>query len=632
MSFLLNTFVSPGTLYLFAKINQLVILLGIGGKWLNRIIRKLQKKSLVMQSFFGLEYLKIESEHAFTLNMNTKEIVARIKEGDSVALKALYEAYTPMMRNVCFAIVNEDEDTVNDLVQVAFIRAYYSLHQLRDASKFGEWIAAITKNVALKHLAQKQNREIVSFSSMIGEELEQDGAISSDSILAEKEILALIDQLPKGYAQVFKMSVIEGYSHQEIAEKLGIAPHSSSSQLSRAKTMLRRIINKRNMTAIALILISIPICRYLLRFKDTDKDDALVADVVKKRNVVKHSALKNKRSDKPNLASSKVKVEGNVNKTLPIIVDSLYKDSLCVCPDSVLNKWIAKAEKDTDLIDTIVNPYSKNGFYVVDNMHHVQRHKWQLLATGILGSDLAQSAYRMFLANDREDITDGPQPSGPKAFGTWEDYYQYLLQNEHANLSDKEKALMEIAQNNMNNINNNIKNNGKIVEHEHHDKPLTFGLSVRKPFGNNWSLQTGLQYSLLKSDFTLGEGTHYINRNQKIHYLGMPLQVSYKWLDIKKWSVYTSLGGVLHIPVYGKMNEQYVTGHIMPYKDSWHFTPSVQWSIGTNIGLQYQFAPKWSIYVEPSFNWYIPNGSFYHTIWTEHPFTMTMPLGIRYSW
>lgn len=145
MSFLLNTFVSPGTLYLFAKINQLVILLGIGGKWLNRIIRKLQKKSLVMQSFFGLEYPKIESEHAFTLNMNTKEIVARIKEGDSVALKALYEAYTPMMRNVCFAIVNEDEDMVNDLVQVAFIRAYYSLHQLRDASKFGEWIAAITK-------------------------------------------------------------------------------------------------------------------------------------------------------------------------------------------------------------------------------------------------------------------------------------------------------------------------------------------------------------------------------------------------------------------------------------------------------------------------------------------------------
>lgn len=95
MSFLLNTFVSPGTLYLFAKINQLVILFGIVGKWLNRIIRKLQKKSLVMQSFFGLEYLKIESEHAFTLNMNTKEIVARIKEGDSVALKALYEAYTP---------------------------------------------------------------------------------------------------------------------------------------------------------------------------------------------------------------------------------------------------------------------------------------------------------------------------------------------------------------------------------------------------------------------------------------------------------------------------------------------------------------------------------------------------------
>lgn len=52
MSFLLNTFVSPGTLYLFAKINQLVILFGIVGKWLNRIIKKLQKEVTCHAVFF----------------------------------------------------------------------------------------------------------------------------------------------------------------------------------------------------------------------------------------------------------------------------------------------------------------------------------------------------------------------------------------------------------------------------------------------------------------------------------------------------------------------------------------------------------------------------------------------------
>ena len=125
--------------------------------------------------------------------------------------------------SVCTTII------VNDLVQMAFIRAYYSLFQLRDTSKFGEWVATITKNVALKHLAQKRKMPFVPFSSTMEEELEIGCILSSDSLLAEKEIHELIDQLPKGYGRVFRMSVIEGYSHQEIAEKLGIEPHSSSS-------------------------------------------------------------------------------------------------------------------------------------------------------------------------------------------------------------------------------------------------------------------------------------------------------------------------------------------------------------------------------------------------------------------
>lgn len=84
--------------------------------------------------------------------------------------------------------------------------------------------------------------------------------------------------------------------------------------------------------------------------------------------------------------------------------------------------------------------------------------------------------------------------------------------------------------------------------------------------------------------------------------------------------------------MYGKNNEQYVTGITVPYKDSWHFIPSVQWSVGVGTGLQYHFAQNWSIYLEPSFNWYIPNGSTIHTIWTEHPFSVTVPFGIRFAW
>lgn len=79
---------------------------------------------------------------------------------------------------------------------------------------------------------------------------------------------------------------------------------------------------------------------------------------------------------------------------------------------------------------------------------------------GSLGSALAQTAYKILVGNKGEDTTDGPQPSGPQMFSTWEEYSRYLQQNVHGHMSEAEKALMEIAINNTNNI-NNIKNGGK---------------------------------------------------------------------------------------------------------------------------------------------------------------------------
>ena len=249
---------------------------------------------------------------------------------------------------------------------------------------------------------------------------------------------------------------------------------------------------------------------------------------------------------------------------------------------------------------------------------------------GSLGSALAQTAYKI-LVGKGEDIADGPQPSGPQMFSTWEQYSQYLQQNAHGNMSEAEKALMEIAINNTNNI-NNIKNGGKIVEHEYHDKPITFGLSMTKTINRKWNMETGLQYSQLKSEFILGEDDYYVQKRQKVQYLGIPLRLSYKWFGVNRWTAYTSAGIILNIPLSGKTDEQYVTGTVVPYSDSWHFTPPFQWTVGTGIGLQYNFAKNWGVYLEPTFSWHIPNGSTTRTIWTEHPFTITVPFGIRFTW
>ena len=566
--------------------------------------------------------------------MKIEKLIERIKAGDAEALKTVYETYSQRMRNVCIRITQEDEDTVSDLVQEAFIRAYYSLGKLKDASKFGEWIVAITKNVSLRYLERKQKVQVMPFSS-IADEFDVESSLASDSMLEEKELLEIINKLPSGYCKVFKMAVIEGFSHKEIAEKLGIEPHSSSSQLTRAKVMLQAMINKRTLALISIILICVPICKYLFWKKDTEEKRLSVANVdnAKEKPSANHGTeLSNTKSssvDKKVLATTTPNVKTKLPKFTVV-------DSICIKTDfekdDSTNNIVIAIEKDTVSFDTVKQVMPKFEEFIAKNdVAPSYKSKWQLLAMGSVGSALAQSAYKMLVGNKGEDITDGPQPSGPQMFSTWEEYSRYLQQNAHGNMSEAEKALMEIAINNTNNI-NNIKNGGKIVEHEYHDKPITFGLSMTKTINRKWNVETGLQYSLLKSEFILGEDDYYVQKRQKIHYLGIPLRLSYKWFGANRWTAYTSAGINLNIPLSGKTDEQYVTGTVIPYSESWHFTTPFQWTVGTGVGLQYNFTNNWGVYLEPTFSWHIPNGSTTRTIWTEHPFTITVPFGIRFTW
>ncbi len=557
--------------------------------------------------------------------MDIEELIERIKGGDNVALGTLYETYAPMMRNVCVNITNEDEDVVNDLVQMAFIRAYYSIFQLRDASKFGEWDGYNYEKCGFETSGTETKDATGSFFRVLWKRkwiMVVPYLPIRDWL--RRNLLELIDQLPKGYGRVFRMSVIEGYSHQEIAERLGIEPHSSSSQLSRAKAMLRKIINRRGMGLVILVLACTPLGIYWLINKG--KDNVQKSNIASEKRYPIRQAGKKEPHDAVNVVSANSVAEVRRNRcgvsTIMPPVEILSKDSTYTPMDSVSHKLVAVENNDSILPDTFKLPCIETGHHLAANRQTGKKHQWQLLATGSLGSDFAQNAYRMFVGSTDDDITDGPHPSDPKTFTTWEEYYQYLQRTGHDGMSEEGKALMEIAKN----------NKGKIEEHEHHSKPITFGLSVTKSFGKNWNLETGLQYSLLKSDFTLGEGAYYLYRDQQVHYLGIPLQVSYKWIDVKNWSVYSSLGGALHIPIYGKTSERYVVGNVTPYTNDWHVTPSLQWSIGTSIGVQYKFAPKWGVYIEPSFNWYVPNGSSIHTTWTENPFSFTIPFGIRFTW
>lgn len=552
--------------------------------------------------------------------MDTKILVERAKTKDSHALETLYNMYYPKMLGLCIKITKEDEDTAKDLVHDAFVLAFSSLHNLNTPQRFGEWLSTITRNVALKYIERKSK---ISFVSITDEdETVAASGVSSDSTVDLQDILNLIDELPNGYGKVLRLYAIDGFSHKEIAEILGIEPHSSSSQLSRAKAMFRKIMDRSLLAVVLLLIIAIPLYFFVLRNNSSRLQKPELAKTGKSKKPADANDI-----PKPVEERNNVKKSGNENMVASNVTTIETMDTTFV-PDSAVvemivpNTQVAEHEQDSTEIttDSIMPRIIFPDYELAKNDEKKKTNKWQMLAAGSVGPALAQSIYRL-IATGKPDA-DSEAPTFPENINTWEDYSRYLHMKEHENMPADTLAMIEIADHNQ----------GDIIEREQHDRPITFGISLSKSLSKKWSFETGLQYSILKSRSVMGSEKYYIGKEQNIHYIGIPLRVSYHLADYKHLSAYSSAGLQLNIPVYGKINGKYIVDNAPAYTDSWHITPPLQWSTNFSLGLQYKFLPKWTLYVEPTLYWYIPNGSSTHTIWTEHPVMFSVPFGIRFTW
>ncbi len=133
---------------------------------------------------------------------------------------------------------SNSRDEANDIMQEGLIQIYKDLHQFDSAkSKFTTWSSRVIVHAALKYL-KKTNWEN-SFADIEHAYIKIDEEQDVYTRLASKELTEMVQNLPLGYRIIFNMFVMEGYSHVEIAKKLGIAVGTSKSQLSKAKRMLR---------------------------------------------------------------------------------------------------------------------------------------------------------------------------------------------------------------------------------------------------------------------------------------------------------------------------------------------------------------------------------------------------------
>jgi len=158
---------------------------------------------------------------------------------DAKMQKALYNRFASKMYAVCLRYADNTDDA-QDLLQEGFIKIYKNLSRFRAEGSFEGWVRRVFVNTAIEHYRRKLNL------SIIGEREDAtltDGSITALQRLDEKDIIKLIQQLSPGYRTVFNLYVIEGFSHKEIGNILGINEGTSKSQLARAKGILQTKVN-----------------------------------------------------------------------------------------------------------------------------------------------------------------------------------------------------------------------------------------------------------------------------------------------------------------------------------------------------------------------------------------------------
>ena len=417
--------------------------------------------------------------------MQTDTIVERAKAKDPKALNEIYAMYYPKMVGVCMKIAKEDEDTVHDLVHDAFVLAFASLDNLRDNERFGEWLTTIVRNVALKHISQKDKIHFVSLSDVDPNDASLlDFSSQADSAINYGDILYAISQLPEGYSKVIRLSLIEGFSHKEIASMLGIEAHSSSSQLSRAKVLLKQILGYKQLAIILVLLISIPLYFFLPR-----RDDPNVCEIrhaKKKTEEKKEKSSPKQQVNEPiqdiSIAEEHNKVVASGNEQTDTLTIPSLHDIQYVEKDQ---KMIAETKEDSVLMeqrDSVIAPIEHHEPLLAETTP-LKKNKWKFLAAGSLGPALAQNVYKLLQTGSIGDI-DSEVPTFPGNINTWEDYSRYLHITQHDNTPVDTLALIDIADH----------NTGDMVEKEEHDKPVTFGISLSKTLTDRWNIETGIQY------------------------------------------------------------------------------------------------------------------------------------------
>ena len=175
-------------------------------------------------------------------SLDDTTIIEGCKSGNAKYQKALYDKYSRKMYAVCLRYARNPSDA-EDILQDGFVKVFTKLEQFLGEGSFEGWIRRTMVNTALRHYKRLRYE-----AEKNGYEILPDYPINEDALanIGAEELLRMIDTLPSGYKTVFNMVAIDGFSHTEVGELLGIGDSTSRSQLTKARKMLCKMLEDKD--------------------------------------------------------------------------------------------------------------------------------------------------------------------------------------------------------------------------------------------------------------------------------------------------------------------------------------------------------------------------------------------------
>jgi len=173
------------------------------------------------------------------IEISDSELIAACKRGEMWAKKALYERFAPMMLSVCTRYCGNRE-TARDVMQDAFIKVFTKIGDFRGEGSFEGWVRKIFITSSLEKLCSRRE---IPLDESFSETIETQDFDIFEKMSAD-DLHRMICELPDACREVFNLYAVEGYSHKEIGQMIGIKEVTSRSYIFRAREILKEKIKR----------------------------------------------------------------------------------------------------------------------------------------------------------------------------------------------------------------------------------------------------------------------------------------------------------------------------------------------------------------------------------------------------